>query len=62
MGYDGHNFTNANDLVFYGEQVFDTFKEKVSLGFERREDFIRESVRFLNLIGVRSISGKSMKH
>ncbi len=45
MGYDGHNFTNANDLVFYGEQVFDTFKEKVSQGFERRENFIRESAQ-----------------
>lgn len=52
MGYDGHNFTNANDLVFYGEQVFDTFKDKVSQGFERREDFIRESARFLNLINT----------
>lgn len=52
MGYDGHYFTNANDLVFYGEQVFDTFKDKVSHGFERREDFVRESACFLNLMNT----------
>lgn len=52
MGYDGHHFTSANDLVFYGEQVFDTFKDKVSQGFEDRESFVRESARFLNLMNI----------
>ncbi len=52
MGYDGHYFTNANDLIFYGEQVFDTFKDKVSQGFEGRESFVKESACFLNLMNT----------
>lgn len=50
MKYDSHIFTPASQLVFYGEQVFNNFKSKVKIGFQDRNEFIKESVKFLNLI------------
>ncbi len=52
MAYDGHVFTNANELVFYGEQVFNGFRGKVEQGFKDQDAFIQESARFLNLINT----------
>jgi len=52
MAYDGHIFTNANELIFYGEKVFQKFREKVEAGFTNREDFVKASARFLNLINT----------
>lgn len=52
MMYDGHTFTNANELIFHGEKVFKDFRNKVDKGFSDREEFVKESARFLNLINV----------
>ena len=52
MKYDFHVFTPANMLVYYGTQVFDDFKAKVETGFQDRQEFIKESVKFLNLINT----------
>jgi cell filamentation protein len=52
MGYDGHAFTKAVELVYYGEKVFDEFKNKVKEGFYDRAEFVKESARFLNLINT----------
>jgi len=52
MMYDGHTFTNSSDLIFYGEKVFKDFRDKVDKGFLDREEFVKESARFLNLINV----------
>lgn len=52
MGYDGHAFTNADELVYYGERVFDEFKNKVKEGFFDRAEFIKESAQFLNLMNT----------
>ena len=52
MGYDGHFFTNADQLIFYGEKVFNDFKDKVQIGFCDKKEFIQESARFLNLINT----------
>ena len=52
MKYDFHVFTPANMLVYYGAQVFDDFKAKVETGFQDRQEFIKESVKFLNLFNT----------
>lgn len=52
MRYESHEFTPANRLVHYGEQVFDNFKAKVEGGFIDEGEFVSESARFLNLINT----------
>lgn len=52
MAYDGHVFTCAEKLVFYGEKVFTEFKQKVKEGFCTQFLFVKESARFLNLINT----------
>lgn len=52
MGYDGHYFTNAEELSFYGDKVFNEFRKAVEKGFDDRKDFVEQSARFLNLINT----------
>lgn len=50
MAYGEHIFSEADKLVHYGEQVFEEFRIRCKEGFKDREEFIKESARFLNLI------------